>query len=458
MLKKVFTAIHRHVSFAAMAIVICAGALGLVTYYYTSYASAHKMSQIILNNEAQSLQRSTARTLDQVYWLEGLVIGADGDDVDLEASAAQLLHGTQVEYVLLAPGGIVSDVYPSDTYQNLLGLNLYAKDQDTSDAQNTRDAITTGPYGLSNGDKVISSTLSVWIPNSSGVSKLWGLVSVTINYPKTIEAALSSTIGEEGYAYEIYPAKTSSDDVDITVSNGYEDGNDEETTQFFLNHAEFVLKAYPKSGWVNLDVIEYAAIAVLIASVVVGLIARHVQNHLATLRKDAQFDELTGLLNRRAAMEDVESMLKSNSFETGAFMMLDLDHFKDINDTLGHQAGDTALKHAAIVLKTCCRSSDITGRIGGDEFIAFLSCADTTTFVEDRARTICDTMRIMMPAKDGTSVPLSCSIGIARIPEDGTTLTELYEHADAALYACKKAGRDSFSFYDEDVADDRESR
>ncbi|MDD3485339.1 MAG: diguanylate cyclase, partial [Atopobiaceae bacterium] len=89
---------------------------------------------------------------------------------------------------------------------------------------------------------------------------------------------------------------------------------------------------------------------------------------------------------------------------------------------------------------------------------AFLSCADTTTFVEDRARTICDTMRIMMPAKDGTSVPLSCSIGIARIPEDDTTLTELYEHADAALYACKKAGRDSFSFYDEDVADDRESR
>jgi diguanylate cyclase (GGDEF)-like protein len=162
------------------------------------------------------------------------------------------------------------------------------------------------------------------------------------------------------------------------------------------------------------------------------------------LRTQSIKDPLTGLYNRRYLTEMLDREIRRavRSEQSLGILMLDLDHFKKFNDTYGHDAGDTVLREAASFLTKSIRVEDIVCRFGGEEFVVILPTADLNAS-HARAERIRSKIRELAVLHQGQSLGMiTVSIGVAALPEHGTSPTELLEAADAALYRAKREGRD----------------
>lgn len=166
------------------------------------------------------------------------------------------------------------------------------------------------------------------------------------------------------------------------------------------------------------------------------------------LRQIAYHDALTGLLNRLALKNRLESEIESATASglPVALLMLDLDNFKLINDTLGHDAGDAVLVQAANRLRAVAPDPITVGRLGGDEFALILPSAGTANDFAATAEAVIDSMRQPM-TYNGRMLDTRGSIGIAVFPDHGRDPAELMKNADIALYAAKSFGRGGFSAY-----------
>lgn len=162
----------------------------------------------------------------------------------------------------------------------------------------------------------------------------------------------------------------------------------------------------------------------------------------------AETDQLTGFLNKLSTTLKVNELIKEDD-EEGAFFIFDIDDFKKLNDTYGHRVGDIFLKEFTKKLSLSFRTSDVLGRVGGEEFVLYLSgVGDNKHYLEEKAvqiQSICNSIRLDAAPED----EFSCSIGISRFPSDGKTYTELYEKADKAMYYVKNHGKKNFAFIDE---------
>ncbi|MES1152885.1 MAG: diguanylate cyclase, partial [Dongia sp.] len=170
-------------------------------------------------------------------------------------------------------------------------------------------------------------------------------------------------------------------------------------------------------------------------------------NLAETLSREAQTDPLTGLLNRRGMTEALtEEVRRWRTGEIqGAVLYLDIDRFKHVNDTLGHDVGDELLKAFAERLHGVVRSSDKLARLGGDEFVILLSAPDAEEVAKRVAQNLLN--RVRQPVRLGErDIAISTSIGIAVVRPGGrATHVEILKQADTALYEAKAAGRDRFA-------------
>jgi diguanylate cyclase len=166
------------------------------------------------------------------------------------------------------------------------------------------------------------------------------------------------------------------------------------------------------------------------------------------LRKQAEFDSLTTLPNRKLFQDRLGQaiLLAQRTAKPIALMFIDLDRFKGINDTLGHDAGDELLIEAGNRLSKSVRKSDTVARFGGDEFTVILPQIEHTSMVDLVARKILEQMRLPFSLKK-QDVTISSSIGISIYPSDGTTIEELLKSADSAMYQAKESGRNNLQFY-----------
>lgn len=160
----------------------------------------------------------------------------------------------------------------------------------------------------------------------------------------------------------------------------------------------------------------------------------------------AKLDQMTKVLNRETAMEYIRQILIRENDRLHALFMLDIDNFKSLNDTLGHQAGDEFLIKLADRLKRSSRDSDVVGRIGGDEFFVFLKNVAEISQIEKKAKEILTVVSGV--AKEYQRIELSGSIGIGLYPGNGKTLDTLYAKADEALYKAKQSGKNCYVFAD----------
>ena len=170
------------------------------------------------------------------------------------------------------------------------------------------------------------------------------------------------------------------------------------------------------------------------------------------LERMAFYDLLTGLANRRLFRNRLENILSTalrNNANVGLIMM-DLDHFKNVNDTLGHDSGDALLKIAASRIKHCVRFSDTVARLGGDEFAIILPNIADSQAVSTIAEKII--LALQTPVLlDDTEMMISGSLGIAISPSDGDNAETLTKNADLALYRAKDLGRNNYQFFTEQM-------
>ena len=178
-----------------------------------------------------------------------------------------------------------------------------------------------------------------------------------------------------------------------------------------------------------------------------------------TIRHQANYDPLTQLPNRRLLRDRlVQEMKMSNrSGLPLALMFIDLDQFKDINDTLGHDMGDMLLKEAADRLSKCVRGADTIARMGGDEFTVIMGELDDLGSVERAAQNILH--KLAEPFQlQGEVAYISASIGITLYPEDTLDIDELLKNSDQAMYAAKHQGRNCFSYFTSSMQEAAQTR
>lgn len=177
-------------------------------------------------------------------------------------------------------------------------------------------------------------------------------------------------------------------------------------------------------------------------------IEHHLKN-INKIQKASQRDFLTGVYNREGLIQNIEKALKEDKNKQGvdAFFILDLDHFKEINDFLGHGTGDQVLQNTAKILDQCFRKEDIVGRLGGDEFVLLIRRIDRIEAVHRMAKklneSLCNTYE-----KDGQRIQISASIGIALGQAETESFEKLYEKADEALYEVKREQKNGYKIYE----------
>lgn len=175
------------------------------------------------------------------------------------------------------------------------------------------------------------------------------------------------------------------------------------------------------------------------------------------LKQKAEHDPLTGLLNKAAMETYVENFLKTQEADSlHALFIIDLDNFKAVNDTLGHVFGDKVLVDTASKLSRVFSEKDFIGRIGGDEFSAFLNLSafdnpeNAKRIIIQKGNSLKASLYETYRGQDNKEVTVSASIGIALFSQDGYHYQTLYNNADKALYVSKENGKNSFNFYQKD--------
>jgi diguanylate cyclase (GGDEF)-like protein len=185
--------------------------------------------------------------------------------------------------------------------------------------------------------------------------------------------------------------------------------------------------------------LSYVVLVLLMHATLMALVVARLVGHLQRL---ARRDGLTGLLNRRAMHDLLDLQMRQRRRADDAFsvLMIDIDDFKAVNDTHGHEAGDRALLHIARLMAQTLRAEDRLGRFGGEEFLVLLPASD-----RQRAHAQAERLRVEVQRSplriDGLSVPLSVSIGLAQWGGSVEDAARLLARADAALYRAKRLGR-----------------
>ncbi len=191
------------------------------------------------------------------------------------------------------------------------------------------------------------------------------------------------------------------------------------------------------------------------ADVLLRRIENILQNaeQIAGLKRAAETDPMTGLLNKSSSQEEIGQMCRETP---GMLMMIDLDSFKLVNDIYGHAMGDKILISFAEIIQSAIRATDLAGRMGGDEFIAYCQHVSDESVIAEKTRFINE--EILRSAKEymgeDMAIPLGASIGAVIVPDEGTDFLTLYKKADQALYTVKQNGKHGYKVYTEERRED----
>lgn len=416
--------------------------------FYIINDSKHRQLNSIINNQVFYMQNNIDKALLGLYKLEAFIIGAKGKDVNLEIIGKYLIDPkyTFIRNILIAPGGVVSQIYPFKGSEAVIGLDLLSNTNKTNKEaryalENNKTFVFTGPYELVEGGMAISVRTQVGF-KENGTEKNWGLISITFNFPEVMHNAFIDILQKNGYAYKISKLDPQTKKYVAVILSNCENEHVDEPVDFSVNGMDFRIEAHPIGGWHNYFYIIATAFGLFFSIIFLSEITKYLTN----IRKQASIDSLTGATNRVHGEKLIKQIIKNKSYKNYAFILLDIDHFKNVNDTLGHKLGDEVLRVSAKIYKSIFSKNSVVYRLGGDEFVIFLLDKEDIQNLNLKLSNLLDSMRRSIINKD-QKVAISCSIGVAFCPDDASSFEELYERADKALYESKSKGRDRFTYY-----------
>ncbi len=199
----------------------------------------------------------------------------------------------------------------------------------------------------------------------------------------------------------------------------------------------------------------YMTAAIITTAALLTAAGERQEKLVAMLERQAAIDPLTGLVTRRVLDDAAQAAMSGAASKAGtALILIDVDHFKHINDTYGHPGGDAVLVQLAEVLVACSRSTDVVSRLGGDEIALLLPGCSATALIGRADELLTKIRGHRFAVGDDRFIPVSISGGLAHAPTDAANLRSLYAAADRALYRAKHLGRDQIHAASMDIRDD----
>lgn len=370
-----------------------------------------------------------------------------------------------VRHVAIAPDLVISAVYPLEGNEGAIGLNYRAHPQQREAvmyAVEHRAIVLVGPLTLVQGThRQLIARLPVFRLNQS----LWGMVSVVIDLNTLLQATEFEKL-EQNYNIEItkladngkYFVDRSLDTLVYSSSTVIDFDEANPVNQVIsIPSGQWLLKLQPRSPWgfSHLRWIIYSLIALVIAFIIASIVFLLHRNfslkreYIQHLKSMLAIDPLTRLASRHQFKVILNKLVEqcTLSGEEFSVLVIDIDHFKEVNDSLGHVIGDSILVEIAMRLKADGHNHDLLARLGGDEFVLVLRKMSDLRGIEQIARQLM--AKIAEVIRVGKNeIRLTSSIGVSVFPLDAQDAETLMQHADLAVFESKRVGRNAVYFFD----------
>lgn len=341
----------------------------------------------------------------------------------------------------IAVGFRLTYVYPEKNNKTIIGKDFRDIPKQwpkVKQAVDTRQGVFDGPVDLLQGGKGFIYRYPIFLDDD-----YWGIMSTVIDTEMFLEAAFNDTPKNHQFAIRTYDTKK----VFYGDPKLFEDKNTYRQTSIVPNGKwDWAIKNH--SNTFTERFIIYQIIAGLL-SLLCGVVVYRMMHQLRQLSQQAMLDSLTNLPNRRLLEErmDVAYYSCSRLHTMMAILIIDIDYFKKINDTYGHDFGDEVIKTVANGIKAAFRDSDTVSRVGGDEFIVLLKEFKVLENVHAIANKLTEVFASPWLIQD-KEITIHLSIGISVFdPDHPVSIPQLLKEADVALYEAKGQGRNRFTFF-----------
>lgn len=430
----------------ALALSACTVVTGLYIYNKSRMEYA-QMEQVVLIN-ANKINNTITKLLYKTQILATLVVQNNGDVQDFERVASVISDDPAVKDVLIAPNGIVSDIYPIEGNEKAIGLNFFKEgdgNEEAIAAKATKQLTLGGPFDLTQGDQALVGRLPIFMEDEEGQEKFWGIVSVTLDYPEALDGAGLDQLQHHGYAYRIWRINPDTNEKQTIAISNYEHNRNARFVEKDINilNADWVFRISPVKKWIEYPETWIFSIVGLLISILVGFFAVNTYN-LKSVKEELEIltytDSLTGALSRRGLMAELEELIKRDNCK---FMLsyLDLNKFKSLNDKYGHGVGDKVIQTFAQSVKKYMTKNHVFGRMGGDEFILVFKDSSTEELVQAFFKQIENELDLESVKADINGIHITFSVGIANYPEQCKSIDELIASADMSMYENKESSR-----------------
>lgn len=400
-----------------------------------------QMEQLV-SEQFYHIEERLYRLFHKTESLAALVAQGGGNIKNFEQAATFIVDDDAILNVLVAPGGVVEQVYPLRGNEAVIGLDFFADGAGNKEAIAARDTgklVLGGPFTLVQGGQALVGRKPVYIDG-----EFWGIVSVTLKFPKVIQEITELEFFEHrGFDYELWRISPDTNERQI-ISGGLDDGERFFEKRFDIINSAWYLKVAPFYAWYNYSENIVLVISGLFISFLVFLVMQNnyeLKHMRYVFENMAKTDPLTGIHNRRHFMEMSHINLE-RSLRLGTecyVVMFDLDKFKSINDTHGHLMGDFVIMEVVSRIKALIRPYDLFARYGGEEFIIFATDINKQNIMEMVERIRLRICREKFKYKN-TAIDVSASFGIAFAGSSCDLQTSI-KNADEALYKAKDGGR-----------------
>lgn len=448
------------------AIALCSGLYLIEQNHAIRDNDERLVIQQILTNQESELSRRLSFMLSSTYFLAQEVARSQGKFERFDAFATTLLQRMDgISNLQLAPDGVITRIYPLVGNEAAIGHNILKDDkrrEEALEAVQDRRLTLAGPFELLQGGTAVIGRNPVFLSQSDGSDTFWGFTSALILLEDLIGGAGLSVLPPTKYAYELSRIRPDSSTKTVFASRGDAVGLDMQSIEIMVPNGSWTLRI----GSLEQNNYTIHILGQIIASIIAVFLAaltRRIADEPETLRRQvatqtqdlyrlAYFDGLTGLPNRHHFNEVLGNGLQ-HSAKTGnglALLLMDLDYFKEVNDTLGHDIGDILLRDASERMLKRLPVDATLARLGGDEFTVVVTGHDYVVVAEQISQDIIKAIGEPFELQ-GNVVRVSASIGIASASESNTTPSELLKCADLAMYEVKRRGRGGFLHYGDSI-------
>ncbi len=413
---------------------------------------------------AADIQMQITQSLSTLHLLSALVRESSGLAPNFERVAGQMLPSfPAVSALQLAPGGVIQRIVPMVGHERAVGHDLLrdpSRENEAHKAVRTRQMTLAGPFTLIQGGTGMVGRMPIFLRDEFGDEFFWGFATALLRVEDLMRASGIEQLPDSGYDYRLTrpaPAKGEEQVIAASIGTRILGG---EVQHVFVPNGEWMLTVGRRGGWGSpLLIVFEVAVSIFVAGLVAGLtylllsqplvLRREVRLRTSELEFQASHDTLTGLANRTLLCDRAEQAIRhAKRTRNGvALLLVDLDRFKTINDSLGHSIGDDLLVTVSRRLGAALRESDTLSRLGGDEFVIVMP----EVRYEADVAAVCEKLIhcLSQPTKvRGAVVYTGGSIGVAMYPRDGDDAETLLRNADAAMYTAKESGRGRFHFYE----------